>query len=174
MKKIIFVLIGILLVSRSYSQDKLIHIERNVSEYYVDTLYSQIDFCYSNNSDKTCVLWIEKENVDLLTNLEKIRNHFFKTKGDASLMEMIWDGNVGSFVPGLFESFMKIIKPKDQFTVSFIKKGEVQANSELIKSLEKRIVIVQANEIKGLEINNMINMFNYSAKNVTILFEWLK
>ena len=89
-------------------------------------------------------------------------------------MGLILDGNVESFIPGLFDSFMKIIKPKDQITVSFIKKGKVPGKSELIKSLEKHIVIVHANEIKGLQINNMIDMFNFSAKSVTILYEWLE
>jgi len=69
---------------------------------------------------------------------------------------------------------MKIIKPKEQFIVSFIKKGEVVANSGTIKSIEKHIIIVHANEIKGLQINSSIDMFNYSAKNVSILTEWLK
>ena len=174
MKKIVFVLFGIILVFRSYSQNKIIQVERNVSDYYVDTLYSQIDFHYSNNSDSTCVLWIERGNVDSLSNLEKIRKHFFTIKRDWSLMRLIWDGNVGYFVPGLFDTFMKIIKPKEQFIVSFTQKGEVAANSDMIKSLEKHIVIVHANEIKGLQINSMIDMFNFSARNVTILAEWLK
>lgn len=98
----------------------------------------------------------------------------FTVKGDWPLMHLIWDGNVESFIPGLFDSFMKIIKPKEQFIVSFIKKGEVAANSDMIKSIEKRIVIVHANEIKGLQINSSVDMFNYSAKSVTILTEWLK
>jgi len=95
MKKIVFVLCGLFLVFNSYLQNKLLQVERNISAYYVDTLYSQIDFCYSNNSDFTCVLLIERDNVDSLSILEKIRKHFYIVKGDWSLMRLIWDGNVG-------------------------------------------------------------------------------
>ena len=106
--------------------------------------------------------------TDSLSNKEKIKNHFFTRKGDWSLMGLIWDGNVGSFTPGLFDSFMKVIKPKEQFIVSFIKKGKVET------TYENRIIIVNANEIRGLQIDRSIEMFDYSAKSVTILAEWLK
>ena len=175
MKRIIIFLLGLFLVSSSYSQNNLLRVERNVVEYGVDrTIYTQIEFCYSNTSDSAYVLWIEKDNVDSLSNFKKIRKHFFSTKGDASLMQIIWDGNVGSFVPGLFDGFMKVIKPKEQFIVSIIKKGKIAKDSDIIKSLERQIVIVHANEIRGLQIDNNLDMFNYSSKSVTILAEWLK
>ena len=168
MKRIILILFGTLLVFSSHSQNNNLLVERNISEYFVDTLYSQIDLCYTNTSDSVYVLWIERDNVDSLSNKKKIKNHFFTRKGDWSLMELIRDGNVGSFTPGLFDSFMKVIKPKEQFIVSFIKKGKV------VTTYENRIIIVNANEIRGLQIDKSIEMFNYSAKSVTILAEWLK
>lgn len=168
MTRILLVLFGMLCASISYSQNNF-QVEINVSEYYVDTLYSQIDFCYTNTSDGAFVLWIEKDNVDSLSTQGKIKKHVFTRNGDWSLMELIWDGSVASFTPGVFESFMKVIKPKEQFTVSIIKKGKVGA----IKSIEKQIVIVSATEIKGLQLDSSIEMFNYSAKSVTLLAEWL-
>jgi len=174
MKRIIFVLLGLFLVISLYSQNNHLRVERIVSEYFSDTLYSHIEFCYSNTTDSTYVLWIEKDNVDSLSNFKKIRKHFFNTKGDASLMQIIWDGNVASFVPGLFDSFMKVIKPREQFIVSILKKGEVATNSDVINSIEKQIVIVNANEIRGLQIDSNLDMFNYRSKSVTILAEWLK
>jgi hypothetical protein len=174
MKRIVLVLIGVMSMLSSFSQNTFLQIRRNVSEYYVDTIYSQIDFHYSNSSDSSLVLWIEKENVDSLSDAERIKNHFFKRKGDWYFMQMIWDGNVDSFVPGLFDSFMKIIKPQEQFTVSILKKGEVTNNSDSISSLEKHIVIVNANNIKGLQIDSSIEKFNYNANNVIILADWIK
>ena len=177
MKRIVFILVGMVLAFNSYSQKNLVRIERNVSTYIVDTtLYSQIDFCYSNTSDSVYVLWIERDNVDSLSNIKKIKRHFFTQKGDWSLMQLIWDGNVSIFVPGLFDSFMKVIKPKEQFIVSIVKKGKVVTNSDIVKSIEKQIIFVNANEIRGLqiEIDRSIDQFNYSAKIVTILAEWLK
>ena len=174
MNRIVLILIGMFLAFYSSSQNNSLLVERNVSEYFIDTLYSQIDFYYSNNSDSTYVLWIEKDNIDSLSNLKKINKHFFTIKGDFSFMQLIWDGNVASFIPGLFDSFMKVIKPKEQFIVSILKKGKVVTNSDVIKSIEKQIVIVNANDIRGLQIDQSIDMFNYKAKSVTILSEWLK
>ena len=174
MKRIVLILIGFLSMLNSFSQNKFLQIQRNVSEYYVDTLYSQIDFHYSNTTDSTFVLWIEKVNVDSLSDSKKIRNHFFTRKGDWYLMQMIWDGNVSCFVPGLFDSFMKVIKPQGQFTVSFLRKGEVTINSDILNSLEKHIVIVNATKIKGLQIDSSIEMFDYSANSVTVLADWIK
>jgi hypothetical protein len=172
MKNIVLILLGMTFTLISYSQDKFLQIEREVNEYYSNTLYSQLDFHYSNSSDSAWVLWIEKDNVDSLSNSKKIKNHFFTRKGDWSLMQLICDGNVASFVPGLFNSFMKIVKPKEQFTVSILKKGKI--NPDLINSLEKHIVIVKAGDIKGLQIDNRIDMFNYKANSVIILAEWIK
>jgi len=168
MKRILLILFGVLCVSKSYSQNNNFQLEINISEYYVDTLYSQIDFCYSNTSEGALVLWIEKDNVDTLSTQGKIKKHFFTRKGDWSLMGIICDGNVACFTPGLFDSFMKVINPQEQFTVSIIKKGGVD-----IKLIEKQIVIVHTNEIRGLQIDRSIEMFNYRARGVTFLAEWL-
>ncbi len=172
MKKIGLILLGLISILNSYSQHKSLQIDRNISKYYVDTIYNQIDFHYSNISDSALVLWIEKDNVDSLSDTKKIKNHFFTVNGDWSLMQLIWDGNVANFVPGLFDSFMKIIKPKEQFTVSILKKGKI--SPDLISSLEKHIVIVKAADIKGLQIDNSIDMFNFKANSVIIFAEWIK
>ncbi len=82
-------------------------------------------------------------------------------------MQLIWDGNVGSFVPGLFDSFMKIVKPNGQFTISILYKGKI--NLDIISSFEKHVVIVKAIEIKGLQIDSNLDMFNYKANSVIIL-----
>lgn len=109
MKKITIFLLGLFFISSSYSQNNLLRVERNVSEYFVDTLYTQIDFCYSNYSDSTFILWFDMDNIDSLSNNQKIRKHFHKMGGDITFMQMILDGNVANFVPGLFESFIKVI-----------------------------------------------------------------
>lgn len=168
----ILIILGLTYTLFSYSQDGLLKIDRSLSEYYADTLYSQIDFLYSNSSDSTLVLWIEKRNVDSLSNTQKIKNHFFTRKGDGSLMQMIWDGNVASFVPGLFDSFIKVIMPNEQFRVSILRKGKTRP--EMISSLEKHIVIVRAGEIKGLQIDSSIDMFTFKANNVIILSDWIE
>jgi hypothetical protein len=175
MKRIVIVILGMLLTLKSYPQENLLQIERKISEFSVDTtLYSQIDFCYSNTSDNTYVLWIERDNIDSLSNFKRIKKRFHNTKGDMSLIQMIWDGNVGSYTPGLFETFMKIVKPGEKFIVSIIKKGKISTSTNFINSIGKQVVFVNADEIRGLQIVSNIEKFNFSANSVTILAEWLK
>jgi len=87
-------------------------------------------------------------------------------------MQLIWDGNIANFVPGLFDSFMKVVKSNEQFTVSILKKGKI--SPDMIDNFGKHIVIIKAGKIKGLQIDNSIDMFNYKANNVIILADWIK
>ena len=152
--------------------DSLI-VEKTLSQYWRDTLYTQIDFSYTNKSTRNYALWIEKDDVSSLSENEKIRNHFFRVKGDASLMQIIWDGNVGSFVPGLFDGFVKFIKPGEQFVVSIIVNGDVHNESKKIFLLEKQIQFVDTNKIIGLNETFPYSFrFSYNANNITILNEW--
>ena len=174
MKRLELVLLVLILTLSLYSQKEFVKIDSRVSEYYVDTLYSQIDFRYSNISDGALVLWIEKDNVDSLSDSKRIRKHFFTRKGDWSLMQILWDGNVASFVPGLFDSFIKIINPDEIFTVSILQEGSVLNNTDLINSLARHIVIVKAADIKGLQIDSSIDMFIFKPESVIIFADWLK
>jgi hypothetical protein len=175
MKRISLITLGLILHVSSFSQKNLLTVERNIGEFVVEnTLCRQFEYVYSNQSDSTYILWIEKDNVGSLSNYKKIRKHFYSNHGgDFTLMQLLWDGNVGNFTPGFFDEFMKIIKPKEQFTVSFLNRGKDMTDSELSFFFENQIVIVNSTEIKGLEINSSINMFNYPAKTVTILADWL-
>ena len=172
-KRIILILVVVHLATNTYSQPNHLHIEKSESKYFADTLYSQIEFSYTNTSDSTFVLWIEKDNVDKMSNQDRIRKHFYKQYNDCSLMQIIWDGSVASFVPDLFEMFIKVIRPKEHFIVSMFKKGDVEKGSELVKTLENRIVVVGACEIKGFPIDSRIDMFNFFSKSITIPTEWL-
>jgi hypothetical protein len=172
MKNIFLIIIGLICSLTSYSQDKLWQVDKELTEYFSDTLYNQLDLHYSNLSDSTLVLWIEKYDVQSLSDTKKIRNHFFERKGDWSLIQMIWDGNVASFTPGLFDAFMKFVKPKGQFTISILNKGKI--SQDMVSFFEKHIVIVKAGEIKGLQIDSSTDMFNFKTNSVIILAEWLK
>lgn len=173
MNRNLLILFGLLFSLSLYAQETHLITEKKVNQYYVeDTLYTQIDFFFTNISTNNYVLWIEKDSVSSLSESERIRNYFFKRKGDFSLMGLIWDGNVGSFVPGLFLTFMKIIKPKEQFVVSIIARGNVNDKSEKISLLEKQIQIVDADKIRGFTVDAMSEFFNYKANNINVLYEW--
>jgi hypothetical protein len=174
MKRLGLVVLGLISTLSLYSQKELVKIDSRVSEYYVDTLYSQIDFHYANISDGALILWIEKDNVDSLSDSQRIRKHFFTKKGDWSLMQILWDGNVASFVPGLFDSFIKIIKPDEKFTVSILQPGSISNDTDLINSLARHIVVIKASDIKGLQIDSSIDMFIFKPENVIIIADWLK
>ena len=148
-------------------------VEKKLSQYWRDTLYTQIDFSYTNKSTNNYALWIEKDDVSSLSENEKIRKHFFLTKGDFSLMQIIWDGNIGRFVPGLFDCFVKFIKPNEQFVVSIIVKGDIDKESKKISLLEKQIQLVNTNKIRGLNDTFPYSFrFSYNANNITFFYEW--
>ena len=172
MKKNSLILFGLFFSFSLYAQDSLLIVERQLNQYYVETLYTQVDFAFTNKSTNNYVLWIEKDNVSSLSESERVRNYFFVKKGDASLMQIIWDGNVGSFVPALFDTFIKIIKPNEQFVVSIIVKGKVCNKSEKISLSEKQIQIIDTKKIRGFTVDAQTDFFNYKANNITVFDEW--
>ena len=173
MKRYLLILLGLFFYLSSFSQDTLLTVEKKLSQYWRDTLYTQIDFSFTNKSNDNYALWIEKDDVSLLSESEKIRKHFFLIKGDFSLMQIIWDGNVGSFVPDIFDCSVKFIKPSEQFVVSFIVKGNVHKESKKTSLLEKQIQFVNTNKIRGLNDTFPYSFrFSYSANNITIFYEW--
>jgi hypothetical protein len=172
MKVITYLILGLLFPLISYSQENFWKVECETSEYYTDTLYNQLNLIYSNISDNTLIIWIDKSYIDTLPNTRKIKDHFFTKKGDWSLMQLIWDGNVESYVPGLFDSFIKVVRPKELFTVSILKIGKI--SSDMAKDYEKHVNIVLSQDIKGLNTDSSVDMFNYKSDNVVILAEWLE
>ncbi len=78
MKRIGLALFGIILAINTSAQNKKIHVNREVSEYYVDTcLFSQIDFHYFNCSGNVLVLWFDENRTDTVTYNQKIKNKPF-------------------------------------------------------------------------------------------------
>lgn len=172
MKIIVPIIFGMILPLTSFAQVKFLQIDRSVNEYYADTLYNQIDFSYSNLSDSVLVLWIEKTSLNSFSDSQRIKEYFFTKKGDWYLMQIIWDGNVSAFVPGLFDSFIKLIRPNEKFTITVLKKGTI--DSDLINSIPKHIMVTKAGNIRGFPVDSSIEMFNYKANSLTIMFDLLK
>jgi hypothetical protein len=173
LRKIGITLFILFFVSEVFSQSNLLQVKRCVNHYFADTLYYQIEFTYKNNSEKTFVVWIEKDSIGLNTNNSKIRKHFYTQHNDWSLIQLIWDGNVESFIPDVFDMFFKVIRPNEQFVIAFLDKGNNEYISDLMKALENKIVIINAQEIKGFPIDSRIDMFNHKGESITILTEWL-
>lgn len=171
MKRFTLVILLFITTINLYSQNQVVKIDIIVSEFYVDTLYCQIEFQCFNISDSSLVLWIEKDNIDSLSDYMRIKKHFYTTKGDFSLMEILLDGNIGRYVPELFTIF-KIIKPQEQFTISILKKGSVEP--EMIDSIQKHIVVVKASDIKRFYQNEAMKKFNYQSNHIIIWEDWIK
>jgi hypothetical protein len=165
----------IVLALNSYSQDNLIKIEKSINKYYVDSIaYNQIDFLYTNSSDIPYILWIEKNKVDSLSTEKKIKKYFYTTKGDFNLADLVHETLINEISIELFMTFVKIIKPKEQFQISIIKMGEINIDADYIQDLDCHIVIVKANESKRLPNTDKLDKFNYKAKSITILADILK
>ena len=173
MKKYLLTLLCLLLFIKGYSQKIIYIIEENINEYYVGKeLYSQVDLLFANVSESTLILWFDKDTVDL-SREERIRKYFFSTKGNFSLMGLIWDGHISSFTPSLFESFFKIIRPNDRFIVSVTQKGKIENPKREIDSLTKYVYLVDYKYIRGMEIDQITKLFSYKGENITILKELL-
>ena len=170
------ILFGLLLCSSLQSQLSNLDVDITANEYYVDTSeYHQIDFTYRNNTDSTYILWIEKDAADSLLFQDVIRNYFFRVKGDASLMQIIWDGNVASFTPGLFQTFLKIIRPEQQFTVTVLETENSIVDTIMLTHLEDHIFIANVNEIKGFPVDSiLLEMFDHKSNSIIILSKWIE
>lgn len=87
-------------------------------------------------------------------------------------MQIMWDGNVSLFVPGLFDSFIKVIRPQEKFTITVLKTGKI--DSDIIRTIPKQIMVAKASQIRGFPIDSSINVFNYNANNLTIMYDLIK
>lgn len=152
-------------------------ISKTYSLYYLgQECISSLSYTITNIEDNPLYLWMTKEIAPIDDSL-KVRNYFKLPKGDTgSLYQMMLDGNVvvlGSF---LFNSFIKILNPKDTFTFVFTSKDMIFDDS-MNTIIDSRLVILPENIIlkqcPGLTIKEspMINQFLYKQNLISIIWE---
>lgn len=132
-------------------------IQKDISRYSVElkkdtlTRYSTVVYTIYNISDSLIWLWFEKN--DKLSEQRKLKEYFFKTKGDLSLFHVLTDANIvfsNDFHPSLFYGFLKVINPQDSFSIQVTFSGEDSKKKieEFYYYLEKHLVLVPDEKLK--------------------------
>ena len=109
-RQLLILFLLILFALGVYSQNNGIKPEVRINKYFVDSItFNQIDLLYTNSSGSSCILWIEKTKVDSLSNNDKIRNYFYKRKGDFTLSELAYEHLANEIPIELFNGLIGII-----------------------------------------------------------------
>lgn len=174
MKKLLFIIFSSILPILSFSQKQDLKFEFNFEEYYVDTLYNQMNVILKNDTENLLVFWVDLEADSSLSINEKIREYFYKVKGDFSLFQLIYDGNVASYTPLLSQGFFKTIKPNDSFTITIRKDGKVENWEKYKQSISEKIIAVKATEIGRIQFDESLNQFEFSCNTLVWPNCWLK
>ena len=185
MKKKQIILISIfLLFGFCNAQTKLpegIELKKSTSSYFLNnkSCYS-VTYEYSNRSNQIMWLWIEKNIILNLSDLEKIRGYFLKKKkgGDASFYQIGMDGGIGTFIPSIFDSFIKCILPNKKFSIQIISNRQISEKIEqkIFSYLDKRVVIYTENDMTTYipSINHMDQIVFFKEDFIAIYLDMLK
>lgn len=132
-------------------------IQKEIAHYSVElkkdtfTTYSTVVYTIYNTSDSLIWLWFEKN--DKLSEERKLKEYFFKTKGNLSLFHVLTDANIvfsNDFHPSLFYGFLKVINPQDSFSIHVTFTGEEPEKKieDIYNYLEKHLVLVSDEKLK--------------------------
>jgi hypothetical protein len=155
MKKLVILIFLILLVTNCKSQfikSNNLEVKKEISSYRIaNNLVSIINIKLCNRNSTPIWFWIEKDDLSSLSDSLKIQKYFHKKEegSDASLYEISMDGNIESFIPEIFKSFIKIILPDECFSLQIISKGNYTDMSEqtLMKYLYPRFIYYDEKEM---------------------------
>ena len=156
--KLGFFVVMFFLAMDSFAQSKTTYLDVNklITE---DTIGKEIvhiiTYQFQNKSNKELWLWFEKDDVSKLSDSLVIRKHFLTTKGEVNLYQIGVDGSVNSFIPDLFNSFLKAIPPNEKFSVIIIRK---QNTSKI--PIEEATNYLD-NHIISFKINYILNYFPF-------------
>ncbi|WP_426473365.1 hypothetical protein [Chryseobacterium balustinum] len=65
-----------------------------------------------NNEKLPLVIWLSKDNKEDYVN-------YFKKKGDFNILDLLNDDNFSDFTIDVYSTFLKILKPKEEFTIIY-------------------------------------------------------
>jgi len=154
---------------------KHVELVKDVSKYYINNKQiSSLTYKYKNQSDDTIWLWIDKNDVSEFSDLEKYKAYFNRRNDprDMNLYQLGMDGNVGFFVPAVYETFLKRIQPGSCFTIQIISNENFSelTKQKIFRYLDKRIVVLS--EETMLKLNYTITKINefmfYKANFITL------
>lgn len=149
-----------------YLHPDKIEIVENYNEYYVNNeLVNFVSIEIRNNSDKKFLLWLTEENTNNLSKKDLIVEHFFKTKGDFSLIQIA--GETGSTLNlatlDLFLSFVKIIEPNSIFRIIISLDKSSYSNKNQFISIKKFLIFMEEKELEEYFKVSIFENINYES-----------
>lgn len=122
-------------------------IEKSHSSYCVNNeVFLCVIYNLKNEGKETIWLWFDKKTSPWLPDSTKIKDYFFrnKTGSDVSLFQIGVDGGVETFIPGIFETFIKRIPTNNVFTIQIISRTGISAFTEkrILDYLDNHIVLI--------------------------------
>lgn len=125
--------------------------QNDVSNYYI------LSYKIVSKSDSIIWLWFEEKNN--LCEDKKLKEYFFRNKGDINLFHILTDANVSvqGTVPILFNTFLKYINAHDSFMIQIICTEENFRKKEAIFNYLDEHLVIESNKTlsKFLGINNL-------------------
>jgi hypothetical protein len=159
--------------------DNDLQINHYLNYYYIDNkaIYS---FTYEliNNGDINYWFWFEKKDLTNKSEKEIIREHFFKVKGDWSLYQIAFDGNVESYYIELFSGFVKYVAAKERFLICVFSKEEISESTKnkVLNYLNKHIIVfpetILSQYVNGL--SSFHSIVFYKGNYILLPIEFIK
>jgi hypothetical protein len=145
------------------------------SEKDIFTTYSIVAYTFCNISDSIVWLWFE-ENANL-SEERKLKEYFFREKGNFNLFHILTDANVNitnNFAPTLFYSFLKYVNPHSSFTIqlTFSKELSNKEKEQIFDYLDRHLVLVPNEKLikyVGLPKMEQLNQFVFYKEDFIIL-----
>jgi len=124
---------------------KNIEVKKESSCYSIDNnIIFSMTYKLYNKSNSNIWLWIDNDHFSEVSDSARIKGYFVHKKegSDASLYQIGMDRNIEIFIPKIFDTFIKCILPKENFTLQITSKDSISESTkqEIFKYLDKHIV----------------------------------
>jgi uncharacterized membrane protein YwzB len=139
------------IVQKDSAQYKIQTLGNDISDYYI------LSYKIYNKSDSTIWLWFEGK--DNLYGDKKMKEYFFRHKGNINLFHVLTDANVyvQDSIPILFNTFLKYIEKHNSFTIQIFCTKDVFIKKESIFDYLDEHIVVESDKTlsKFLGINTL-------------------
>lgn len=135
--------------------------DNNFNKYYI------LSYKIHNTSDSIIWLWFEKKSN--LDKDRKLKEYFFRIKGNISLFHILTDANVSiqDSVPVLFYTFLKCINVNDSFTIQILCSEEVLKEIKTVFNYLSEHIVIESNEI----VSGFLGIYNLTKWNRIKFYE---
>lgn len=151
-----------------------IDLQNTVVKYKIDeTDYYTVTFTLVNESFDSSFIWLSKEDVSELSDIQKAKSYFLKIREDLSLLNLITEQQIKrTDTPIIYKTFLKILPPNGEFSIDIICQGDKveKTISELFEFFKNHLVCIKFNKINFIPIINQ-NEYPFYQSNSLILNE---